>query len=140
MTSETLRGLESGELRPRPQNSEAATLAPILKKEDGRINWSLRADEIARQIRGLRPWPGAFTTFRGAHLHLWMATPSPATAPTSLAVGAAMVIEGRLMVACGDRTMLEVRELQLAGRKRVSARDFLNGARLTPGETMNDER
>jgi methionyl-tRNA formyltransferase len=133
---ETLRGLENGEIHPRPQDPQEATLAPILKKEDGWINWSLMAEEIARRARGLRPWPGAFTTFRGAHLNLWLAIPAPGPAPEHLAAGTIMVAGRKLLVVCGGQTILEVKELQLAGRKRVPARDFLNGVRLKPDEKL----
>lgn len=131
---ETLRRLERGEIEPRPQDSQLATLAPLLKKEDGRIDWSIEAKEIAWRVRGLRPWPGAFTTFRGQNLHLWAARPSPTPAPTQLEPGTLVAEGGCLRVACGGRTQLEVKELQLESRKRVSARDFLNGVRLAPGE------
>ncbi|MHB8655404.1 MAG: methionyl-tRNA formyltransferase [Terriglobia bacterium] len=133
---ETLHELESGKIHPRPQDVEMATRAPILKKEDGRIHWSLTAEDNARRVRGLRPWPGAFTTFRGAHLNLWLATPAPIPAPKDLAAGTIMVVGGILLVVCGRGTVLEVKELQLAGRKRVSARDFLNGVRLKPDEKL----
>lgn len=133
---ETLHSLEKGVIHPRPQDAEDATRAPILKKEDGRIHWSLTAEDNARRVRGLRPWPGAFTTFRGAQLNLWLASPAPIPAPEHLAPGTIMVAGGILLVVCGRRTVLEVKELQLAGRKRVSARDFLNGVRLKPDEKL----
>jgi len=133
---ETLHGLEKRTIHPRPQDAHAATLAPILKKEDGLINWSQTAEEIARRVRGLRPWPGAFTTFRDAHLSLWLAKAAPGPAPSNLAVGTMMAADGKLLVVCGGHTMLEVTELQLAGRKRVPARDFLNGVRLKPDEKL----
>ena len=133
---ETLKGLENGEIHRRPQDAKLATLAPILKKEDGWINWSLSAEEIARRVRGLRPWPGAFTTFRGTHLNLWLAAPAPGPEPEHLAVGTIMVDGGKLLVECGGKSILEVKELQLAGRKRIPARDFLNGVRLKPDEKL----
>ena len=134
---ETLHELESGKIRPRPQDAQA-TLAPMLKKEDGWINWIQTAEEIARRVRGLRPWPGAFTKFRGAQLNLWMAKVAPDPAPADLGVGTIKLAVGKLLVVCGGHTMLEVTELQLAGRKRVPARDFLNGIRIQPNEKMND--
>src|SRR5207249_2636197 len=67
---ETLHKLEPGQIEPRPQDDLQATLAPMLKKEDGRIDWSWTAEEISRRVRGLRPWPGAYTTFRGKGLHV----------------------------------------------------------------------
>jgi methionyl-tRNA formyltransferase len=132
---ETLRGLERGEITPRPQDHAQATLAPMLKKEHGRIDWSLPAQEIAWRVRGLCPWPGAYTTFRGKNLHVWAAAVSPAA--SMLEPGTLAAERGRLFVACGEGTQLEVTELQVEGRKRLAARDFLNGVRLTPGERLS---
>src|SRR5258707_7905686 len=78
LMEETLRGLAAGAIVPRPQNHAEATLAPILKKEDGRIDWNRPAREIYNRIRGFAPWPGAYTTFRGQTCHLW-AEPVPKT-------------------------------------------------------------
>ena len=136
---ETLDRLERGEITPRPQDHAAATLAPILKKEDGRIDWSRTAEEIARRVRGLDPWPGAYTSFRGKNLRLWSAA-APLSRGESTAEpsqpGVALVENDHLLIACGDGTLLEVGELQLEGRKRLSARDFMNGVRLKPGEEL----
>lgn len=71
LIEETLRGLAAGAIFPRPQNHSEATLAPILKKEDGRIDWNRPAEEICNRMRGFAPWPGAYTTFRGQTCHLW---------------------------------------------------------------------
>src|SRR2546427_12804867 len=68
---ETLHGLKSGTIHPKPQDDSKATLAPLLKKEDGRINFHRPAPEIVNRIRGFQPWPGAYTTFRGKNLHIW---------------------------------------------------------------------
>src|SRR5499425_2942136 len=73
---ETLRGLKSGSVHPKRQDSSKATLAPLLKKEDGRIDFHRPAAEIANRIRGFQPWPGAFTTFRDKNLHVWAARPN----------------------------------------------------------------
>jgi len=133
---ETLRGLENETVEARPQDAKAATPAPMLSKEDGRIDWSKKADEVSRRVRGLRPWPGAFTAFRGNHLHVWMAIATHDPAPAVPSPGTLLVDNGRLKVVCAERTTLEIKELQLAGRKRISARDFLNGFRLRPGEKL----
>ncbi|MBI1941413.1 MAG: methionyl-tRNA formyltransferase [Acidobacteria bacterium] len=133
---ETLRGLERGEITPHPQDHAQATLAPMLKKEHGRINWSLPAQEIAWRVRGLRPWPGAYTTFRGKMLHIWAALPAIIVGPTPSEPSELFVEPGKLLVACGAGTILQIQELQLEGRKRISARDFINGVRLTPGEKV----
>jgi len=133
---ETLRRLDRGDLQPQPQDHTLATLAPLLKKEDGRIDWALKAEEIWWRVRGLRPWPGAYTTFRGRNLHFWAAAPAPAEAPSGLAPGTLLADHGRLFVVCGQGTMLEPRELQLEGRKRLATRDFLNGVHPSPGEKL----
>jgi methionyl-tRNA formyltransferase len=132
----TLRGLERGEITPRPQDHSQATLAPILKKEDGRIDWSAPAQEIVWRVRGLRPWPGAYTTFRGKNLHIWAATVLSGEAPSQLNPGALATGAGKLSVGCGKGTRLEIKELQAEGRKRLSARDFVNGVHLAPGERL----
>lgn len=132
---ETLRKLERSEITPRPQDPQLATMAPRLRKQDGLIDWTRPADELALRVRGLIPWPGAYTSFRGKHLHIWRAETVPASgeAPTR---GTISTEGGRLAVACGDGTMLVLHEVQLEGRKRLSARDFANGARVESGETL----
>ena len=131
----TLRGLERGEIQPQAQDASQATLAPMLKKQDGRVDWTLAADEISRRVRAFQPWPVAATTFRGKLLRIWSARPM-VTAPRSQDPGAVFEQAGSLLIACGDGTWLDVKELQLEGRKRVSAREFLNGAHLKPGEKV----
>jgi len=133
---ETLRGLERREIIPRPQDHSQATLAPMLKKEDGRIDWTMTAQEITWRVRGLRPWPGAYTTFRGKNLHLWVATLATVPTPRVLESSTLLAESGKLFVTCGQGTLLEVKELQLEGRKRLCARDFLNGVRLAAGEKL----
>jgi methionyl-tRNA formyltransferase len=135
---ETLRRIGRGDLQPQPQDNSLASLAPMLRKEDGRIDWTLPAQEVWGRVRGLRPWPGAYTIFRGKNLHIWAASPpwQTPTTPRGLEAGALLADQGRLRVACGQGTLLEVQELQLEGRKRLSARDFLNGVHLAPGEKL----
>ncbi len=131
---ETVRGLERGEIAPRPQDHRRATLAPMLKKEDGRIDWKLTAEAISWRVRGLAPWPGAYTSFRKKTLHVWCARPAPSSPASGLEPGTWVVDRGTLSVVCGGGTRLEVKELQVEGRSRMPARDFLNGVRLAPGE------
>jgi len=132
LTVETLRGLQAGSILPRPQNHARATLAPILKKEDGRIDFSRPAAEIVNRLRGFQPWPGAYTRFREKTLHLWQAAAVARELPV-----AELVVEGdRLFVGCGERTALELLEIQLEGRKRSSAADFIRGYRLQPREQL----
>ncbi len=132
---DSLRKLERGEITPRPQDHSQATLAPLLKKEDGRIVWSQAAEQIYNRIRGLEPWPGAFTTFRGRLCHVW-GRPASAPVVATPAPGTLLADRGELYVACGQGGWLRLEAVQLEGRKRVSARDFANGARLKPEESF----
>jgi methionyl-tRNA formyltransferase len=129
---ETLRGLVSRNIHPQPQDSTKASLAPILKKEDGRIDFSRTALDICNRLRGFRPWPGAFTSFRGKNLQVWDAKPVQRT----VAEGEFFVESDHLLVGCGDGTALELVEIQLEGKKRMAARDFIHGYRLSSGEKL----
>jgi methionyl-tRNA formyltransferase len=133
---ETLRRLERGDLEARPQDHAQATLAPILKKEDGRIDWNLPALEIWNRIRGLQPWPGAYTSFRGKNLHIWAAARPAKDAATQFEPGTLITERGSLRVCCGAGTVLEPKEIQLEGRKRLAPHDFLNGVKLSTGEKV----
>jgi methionyl-tRNA formyltransferase len=128
----TLRGLQASTIQPRPQDSEKATLAPILKKEDGRIDFRLTAQEICNRLRGFQPWPGAFTTFRRKNLHVWEAAPSS----KSLAISQLIVEQDGLFAGCGAGTALELLEVQLEGKKRMRVRDFVHGYPLQAGEKL----
>lgn len=132
---ETLRRLDGGNLVAQPQDHAQATLAPILKKDDGRINWNLPARDIRNRVRGLRPWPGAYTRIRGKNLHLWSAD-LPSETVGALDPGTIVAEHRRLRIACAQGTLLEPKEIQLEGRKRMPAGDFLNGMRITPGEKV----
>ena len=129
---ETLRGLEAGTIRPRPQDHSQATLAPILKKEDGQIDFNRTATEIYNRLRGFQPWPGAHTKFRGKNLQIWKAIPADVSLPS-----AELKIQGnRLLLGCAQNTSLEVIELQLEGKKRMPAQAFLQGYRPNVGEKV----
>ena len=134
---ETLRGLEAGRITPRPQDHSRATLAPLLKKEDGRMDFARSAPEVANRLRGFQPWPGAFTTFRGKQLSVTAATPA-AWGASALEPGA-LALEGeRLLAGCGGATTLELLEIQPEGRKRMPARDFLHGYHPRSGERLGE--
>jgi methionyl-tRNA formyltransferase len=128
---ETLRGLASGSLTPVAQDHSQATFAPPLNKEDGRIDWSLPAGVIYNRIRGFQPWPGAFTLFRGKQCAIGG---RPAASGFAGTPGTIRVDGGEVYVACGDVSGLRLEFAQLEGRKRITAREFANGARLAPGE------
>lgn len=130
---ETLRALESGDLAPTPQDNSHATLAPILTKEDGLIDFSRPAAEIFNRLRGFQPWPGAFTSFRGKQLTVHSAQPVNGR---KLAAGELASQSDSLLVGCGEGTALELLEMQLEGKKRMTARDFSNGYRPQPGERL----
>jgi methionyl-tRNA formyltransferase len=129
---ETLRGLAAGNLSGRPQDHSAATNAPMLKREDGQIDWARPAQEIYDRMRGFTPWPGAYTDFRGQTCHLWghpVSGESSSAPPGTLTPKSA-----RLRVTCGAATELELTHVKLEGRKQISAAEFANGARLQSGE------
>jgi len=124
------------EISPVVQAHELATHAPILKRSDGEIDWSLPAEQIANRVRGFQPFPGSFTSFRGEKLTIWAAKPS--SNASSFAPGEIGEIEkGAIIVGCGDETALRITELQQQGRKRLSARDLLNGVRIEKGEQFS---
>jgi methionyl-tRNA formyltransferase len=129
---ETLERLQSGSLHPRPQEHSKATLAPILKKEDGLVDFSRPATEIVNRMRGFQPWPGAYTSFRGKNLQILQAQVASETVPQ----GELLVSGDRLFAGCGGNTCLELRELQLEGKKRTAARDFVHGYKPKPGEKL----
>lgn len=133
----TLLSLEAGTLLAAPQDNAKATRAPLLKKDLGRIDWNLPARLIYDRIRGLDPWPGTFTYFRGQLCRIWgkPAEYPPSAPPT--APGSTLFDSDRLYAACADHSWLELAELQLEGRKRVAAAEFANGARLLPGESFS---
>jgi methionyl-tRNA formyltransferase len=131
---EALQGIEAGTAEYTPQNGSQTSYAPILKKEDGRIDWSQEAWSIYNRLRGFTPWPGAYSTFRSRTLHVLQATPL-ATA-VSGAPGALHPDKRRLFVTCGGNTSLELLEVQLEGKKRMGIADFLNGHSLQPGESL----
>jgi methionyl-tRNA formyltransferase len=131
---ETLRGLDNGQVRPTPQNHSQATLAPILKKEDGRMDFSRSADDLFNRLRGFQPWPGAFTTFKGKALQVHCARPSQPAA--SLTPGEIAVEGARLLAGCGAHTVLELLEIQLEGKRRMAAQEFINGHRPKPGDHL----
>ena len=137
LVAESLIKLERGEITPVPQDSTKATYAPILTKEQGRIDWSQTAGEIYNRIRGLAPWPGAFTTFRGKLCHVWGRPSVPVAGEAIPQNGGALIASGAAIeVVCGKGTRLQLEAVQIEGRKRISAREFVNGARLGGGERL----
>ena len=144
LMAETLRGLAAGTIVPRAQNHTEASYAPMLKKEDGRIDWKRPATEIYNRMRGFAPWPGAYTTFRGQSCHVWGEPASKGEGAGSprgrgeAAPGTLFGEKDELFVCCGDATVLSLSAVKLEGRKPVKAGDFANGARLKSSERFGD--
>lgn len=130
---ETLRGLETGTIVPEPQDHALATLAPILRKGDGLIDWSSLARDILNRMRGFTPWPGTYTFFRGHRFHVWKAAEIAADRPGVLRLQGTQVVVG-----CGGGTGIELIEVQLEGRKRMPARAFLNGNPIQGEEVLTN--
>jgi len=127
-----LRTLESlPSIRPEPQDNAQATYAPILKKEDGHIDWSMPRREILNRIRGLVPWPGCYGFLRGARMHVWKARANDSAIPP----GELRSDRRKLFAGCSDGS-IEILELQLEGKKRMDAASFLNGFQLQTGEML----
>jgi methionyl-tRNA formyltransferase len=132
---ETLRGLENSAITPRKQNHAEATYAPLLRKEDGRADWSMTARQIADRVRGFDPWPGAYTSFRGRLLHLRRVR--VVEGPRGGRPGELAVESRSLKARCGEG-WIELLELQPEGRKRISAQEFIGGYRPESGETLGE--
>jgi methionyl-tRNA formyltransferase len=134
LISATLSNLDN--IPAKPQSDSEATLAPIMKREDGLIDWSLDSFAIERRVRGLQPWPNAYTEFRSRRLIVWEAKSEWIE---QLQFQPGQVLEAtrdRLIVACGEGTALRLTEVQLENSRRMSARDFLNGNQIKPGEVL----
>lgn len=135
LISETLRKLDT--VSPKPQNNDNATFAPIMKREDGLIDWSLPAPEIANRIRGFQPFPGSFTSYKGQKWTIWKAEPLSVFDSKGMPNGEIVEAHGdNLIVSSGGNTAVSVQELQLEGKRRMSTRDVLNGIRINAGEPL----
>lgn len=131
LLGETLTGL--ADIRPRAQREEGASFAPVLRREDGLIDWSHDAFEIERRVRGFQPWPNAYTMYESRRLVIWRAVAERAQHTRARA---GVIIEAHgddLVVVCGNGTALRLIEIQPEGKRRMSARDFINGAHLIVG-------
>jgi methionyl-tRNA formyltransferase len=128
----TLAELEAGTARPVPQDHSRATLAPILRKDDGRIDWALPAHALARRVRGFHPWPGTWTTLEGRSLKVVDADASPESGPDDPGRVVEVGTDG-VKVACGGGTVLAVHRLQPESRRTMDATAFASGSRLAPG-------
>ncbi len=131
---QTLQELKQGILEPVPQDDSLATLAPILKKEDGLVDFTRTAGQIHDRLRGFQPWPGAYTQFRGKTLK-FISVRTVAN-PPQLAAGELHVSGDHLLAGCGAGTALELLQVQPEGKKAMSAREFINGYRPAEGERL----
>ena len=141
----TIEGIVNGTLQPRPQDHARASMAPILKKEDGFLDWAMTAVSIHNRVRAFNPWPGTVATFRGTIckiLRTKLSPPSPSgkgqgaeqTDALGVREGTILPSKNSLQVLCGGATFLEILTIQPQNRKPVSGADFANGARIQPGE------
>jgi methionyl-tRNA formyltransferase len=148
LMTDTLRGIGAGTLASRAQNHAEATYAPLLKKEDGRIDWSRPAKEIYNRMRGFTPWPGAYTTFRERTCHIVgepvsndlheAGSQGAASHRESSAPGTIRFTGDELVVFCGGATELRVLSVKQEGGKKVNALEFASGVRLTEGERFGN--
>jgi methionyl-tRNA formyltransferase len=130
----TLDGLRNGSIIPIPQDESKASLAPRIRKEMALIDWTEDAPRIHNRVRALNPWPVAATYFQQQALKILRSFPLTDRSAYEAAPGTLLdVVEQGLRVQCGNGTVLDVLEVQVPGRQRVSGREFANGARLRPG-------
>jgi methionyl-tRNA formyltransferase len=136
--SETLKNIDT--IKPIPQDDSAATFAPIMKREDGLIDWNMTAAEISNRVRGFQPFPGSFTFLDGRKINIWSARPVVFTEPASNVPGLIVsAADGKLVAVAGAATFLEIDELQFEGKKRIPVRDALNGSYIAPGDRFSTQ-
>jgi methionyl-tRNA formyltransferase len=153
LLSEKLPQVERGEILPLTQDDSQASYAPMLKREDGLIDWSMPAKRISDRVRGFQPWPGSYTVFKNSRLIIWRArsVSLDLTSPPAPGSGEqtqrfrdepgtiAALDKTGIVITCAEHSFLRVEEIQLEGKRKVSARDFANGARLGIGCLIRDE-
>lgn|ERR1700694_369838 len=132
---ETLYGMEQGKISPTPQDHAQATLAPILKKEDGLVDFQWTANEVHNRLRGFHPWPGIYTRFKGKNLKIISAMPMHVAA-LKTNPGELRMADTRLLLGCGSGTVLELLQVQPEGKKVISAREFISGYRPADGDRL----
>lgn len=136
LLSETLTMFD--ELTPQPQNNAKATFAPIMKKEDGLIDWNLTATEISNRVRGFQPFPTSYTYLQEKKITIWKAETIENKESEIGNAGRILSAKGdELVVSCGNQSQLKILELQIEGKRRMSARDFLNGVKIQVGDTLS---
>ena len=131
---ETIAGLKDGKITPVPQNHEKKTLAPLLKKEDGHINWNQTPDEIKNHVRGMTPWPGAFTILGGERIKIFRVDVGDSGIAGS--VGKVIEVDGGGIIVAAKGGCVVIRELQAPGKRRMEAIDFLRGKGIEVGTSL----
>lgn len=131
---ETLRRID--ELPRVAQAHEDASFAPIMRKEDGMIDWSRTSAEIVNRVRGFQPFPTSFTTIGDSKLKVWQALSVEIDSETHRPGEVIRASAGEFVVACGRGTFVSLLEIQAEGKRRMSARDFLNGIKIAPGTLL----
>ncbi|MBA2620271.1 MAG: methionyl-tRNA formyltransferase [Acidobacteria bacterium] len=137
LLSETLKNLD--EIAAQKQNDAEASYAPVMVKEEGRINWESRAATIKNHVRGFQPFPTSFTTFQNKKLTVWKAAEVQGSNFNIQSSGVGKILHAKgseLIVACGNETALQLLEIQIEGKRRMNARDFLNGINIQSGEKL----
>lgn len=133
---EALSLLEQGKLVPEKQQDELSCYAPLIDKTMGEIDFSKDAETIDRQIRGMTPWPSAFTFYRGKQLKIWLAEPTITENTFGRTSGEILQVSKDCVTVAAGKGALRIYELQLEGKKRMAARDFLLGVKMQPGEIL----
>jgi len=135
LLSETLNRLD--EIAPQKQENENASFAPMMKREDGLIDWTLSSSEIDCRVRGFQPWPNAYTFYQGKKLVIWKALADSFQKQNEHSPGEVIETSGnRLVIKCKGDSVLLLEEVQIEGKRRMSAKDFINGSRITIGEKL----
>ncbi len=128
---ETMNRYVAGEIKPQPQSSEGAGYAPQLKKEDGLLDWTMPANRVVDHVRGMTPWPGAYTHWRGKTIKILAARPTEGNGEP----GVVLCAKKALVVAAGSGAV-SLLQLQMDGKKALEAAAFLNGAGMVAGERL----
>ena len=131
LLDETLKQLD--QITPRPQQNDEASFAPVLKRSDGLIDWTKNAVELERMVRGFQPWPNAYSHHSGNRIVIWQAEARQSGDQTALSGEVLKATGDELIVKCGEQTELHLLEIQPEAKRRMSVRDYLNGAPLESG-------
>ena len=135
---QTLEGLQRGTLVARPQAVDLESYAPKIHQEAARIRWGADAPAIVRQVRALNPRPGAFTNYQGMNVKIWQADAYAGPLADAARTGTLLEASGALRVVCGSNTCIEVREVQLEGRRRVTGEEAMRGRWFEPGARFGE--